>query len=151
MKAVLQRVSEASVTVLDSTVGSIGKGLVILVGVSKEDTPEDADYLLDKILGLRIFPDDAGRMNVNIRDAGGSLLIISQFTLCADCRRGRRPSFDPAAPPGLAETLYNYFVESARKGPAPVATGVFQAMMKVHLVNEGPVTIVLDSTERNRT
>jgi len=151
MKTVLQRVSQASVTVLDSTVGTIGVGIVVLLGVSKEDTTSDADYLLDKILGLRIFPDDAGKMNINIGDAGGSLLIISQFTLCADCRKGRRPSFDAAAAPDRAEALYNYFVSAARKRKVPVETGVFQAMMEVHLVNDGPVTIVLDSTERNRT
>jgi len=118
------------------------------LGVSRQDTTADADYLLDKVLGLRIFSDEAGKMNLNVQQAGGSLLIVSQFTLCADCRKGRRPSFDPAAPPEQAQSLYNYFVESAKRGPVPVETGVFQAMMEVHLVNQGPVTILLDSADR---
>jgi D-aminoacyl-tRNA deacylase len=148
MKLVLQRVSEASVSVLESTVGSIGKGLVILLGVARGDTTSEADYLLDKALGLRIFPDNQGKMNRNVQEAGGALLIISQFTLCADCRKGRRPSFDSAAPPDHAQSLYDYFVEAARRGPVAVETGVFQATMEVHIVNSGPVTIVLDSAER---
>jgi D-tyrosyl-tRNA(Tyr) deacylase len=148
MKLLLQRVSQARVTVNESTSGSIGKGLLVFLGISRTDTSTDADYLLDKLLGLRIFPDEAGKMNRNVQEAGGSLLVVSQFTLYADCRRGRRPSFDPAAPPEQAEALYNYFVESARRGPVPVQTGIFQAMMQVHLINEGPVTIVLDSADR---
>ena len=132
----------------ESTVGSIRKGLVILLGVSKGDTTSDADYLLDKALGLRIFPDNQGKMNRNVQEAGGALLIVSQFTLYADCRKGRRPSFDRAAPPDHAQSLYDYFVEAARRGPVAVETGVFQATMEVHLVNSGPVTIVLDSAER---
>src|SRR5207253_6126715 len=124
---------------------SIGTGVVAHLGISKSDSTSDADYLLDKMLGLRIFPDDMGKMNLNIVQAGGSLLIISQFTLYADCRKGRRPSFDRAAPPDRALALYNYFVESARRGPVRVETGVFQAMMKVKFVNEGPVTIILES------
>jgi D-tyrosyl-tRNA(Tyr) deacylase len=103
---------------------------------------------LDKTLGLRIFPDEAGKMNRNVEQAGGALLVVSQFTLYGDCRRGRRPSFDQAAPPGQALELYNYFVENARRGPVPVETGVFQAMMRVHLVNDGPVTILIDSNSR---
>ena len=150
MKVILQRVSQASVNVLDSTVGAIHSGLVVLLGVSKSDTTADADYLLDKLLGLRIFPDDAGKMNRNVQEAGGALLIISQFTLYADCRKGRRPSFDRAAPAEQAQSLYDYFVRSAKRGPVPVETGVFQAMMDVHLVNQGPVTIVIDSADRNR-
>jgi D-tyrosyl-tRNA(Tyr) deacylase len=118
--------------------------------MSRSDTEADADYLLDKLLGLRIFPDEAGKMNRNVQEAGGALLVISQFTLYADTRRGRRPSFDQAAPPAQALDLYNYFVDSAKRGPVPVETGVFQAMMEVHLVNQGPVTIVIDSADRGR-
>jgi D-tyrosyl-tRNA(Tyr) deacylase len=118
--------------------------------MTRSDTQADADYLLDKLLGLRIFPDEAGKMNRNVQEAGGALLVISQFTLYADTRRGRRPSFDQAAPPGQALDLYNYFVESAKRGPVPVETGVFQALMEVHLVNQGPVTIVIDSADRGR-
>jgi D-aminoacyl-tRNA deacylase len=110
----------------------------------------DADYLRDKILGLRIFPDAEGRMNRNIVDAGGELLIVSQFTLYGDCRRGRRPSFDRAAAPEQAQALYNYFVDVLKAGPVPVQTGLFQAHMDVYLVNDGPVTILIDSAERNR-
>jgi D-tyrosyl-tRNA(Tyr) deacylase len=119
--------------------------LLVFLGVAKSDTAADADYLVDKLLGLRIFSDNAGKMNLNVSQAGGSLLIVSQFTLYADCRKGRRPGFDGAAPPETAASLYNYFVEAARKGPVPVETGVFQANMKVHLVNDGPVTIQIDS------
>jgi len=151
MRLVLQRVREATVTVNGSTVGSIRTGICVLLGISRSDTPADADYLLEKVLELRIFPDDAGKMNRNIREAGGSLLIVSQFTLYADCRKGRRTSFDEAAPPGQAESLYSYFVESARRGPVPVEAGIFQAMMDVHLVNQGPVTIVLDSADRRKS
>jgi D-tyrosyl-tRNA(Tyr) deacylase len=150
MKLVLQRVSAARVDVLGSTVGAIRTGIVALVGIGKSDAVSDADYLLDKLLGLRIFPDEAGKMNLDVRQAGGALLIVSQFTLYADCRKGRRPGFDLAAPPEQAQTLYNYFVESARRGPVPVETGVFQAMMEVHIVNSGPVTIVMDSADRNK-
>ena len=150
MKLVLQRVTKASVLVSESTVGEIGTGLVVFLGIAKADTVEDADYLLDKLLWLRIFPDSEGKMNRNILEAGGELLIVSQFTLYADCRKGRRPSFDAAAPPQQAQTLYDYFVEIARKSPVMVATGIFQAMMKVQLINDGPVTIVLDSEDRKR-
>jgi D-tyrosyl-tRNA(Tyr) deacylase len=148
MKLVIQRVSEASVAVDEAITGSIRTGLVVLLGVGKGDTEEDADYLLDKLLGLRIFPDENGKMNRNIQEAGGSLLIISQFTLYADCRKGRRPSFDAAAPPVEAQALYNYFLEAAMRGPAPVECGVFQASMRVRLINQGPVTILIDSAER---
>ena len=148
MKVVLQRVKEAKVEVNHLTSGSIGVGLLVLLGISKEDSEADAEYLRDKILGLRIFPDAQGKMNRNIQEAGGALLIVSQFTLYGDCRRGRRPGFDRAAPPERAEALYNYFVEIVRSGPVPVQTGVFQAHMEVHLVNDGPVTILIESAER---
>ena len=150
MRVVIQRVSQAHVNVTEGTTGSIGKGLLVLVGVGKEDTIADADYLLDKLLSLRIFSDENGKMNRDVREAGGALLLVSQFTLYADCRRGRRPSFDPAASPQKAQELYDYLVEAARRGPVPVATGVFQAEMQVHLVNEGPVTILIDSADRGR-
>ncbi|HTP30557.1 MAG TPA: D-aminoacyl-tRNA deacylase [Candidatus Acidoferrales bacterium] len=149
MRLIIQRVSEASVIVGDSTAGAIRTGLVVLVGIAKSDDTADADYLADKLLGLRIFPDDFGKMNRNIAQAQGALLIISQFTLYADCRKGRRPSFDQAAPPERAQALYNYFVDTLRRGPVPVETGIFQAMMEVQLVNQGPVTILLDSADRS--
>jgi len=132
----------------DGTAGAIRTGLLVFLGVSRTDTVEDADYLTGKLFGLRIFPDDDGKMNRNVQEAGGSLLIVSQFTLYGDCRKGRRPSFDQAAPPEQARDLYNYFVESARRGPVPVETGVFQATMQVYIVNDGPVTIPIDSAER---
>jgi D-tyrosyl-tRNA(Tyr) deacylase len=148
MRLVIQRVREASVTVNNGTTGSIRTGLLVFLGVSRTDTVEDADYLTGKLLGLRIFSDEDGKMNRDVREAGGSLLIVSQFTLYGDCRKGRRPSFDQAAPPEQAQDLYNYFVESAKRGPVPVETGVFQAMMQVHIVNDGPVTILMDSAQR---
>ena len=132
----------------DGVTGSIRTGLLVFLGVSRTDTVEDADYLTGKLLGLRIFPDEDGKMNRNVQEAGGSLLIVSQFTLYGDCRKGRRPSFDQAAPPDQAQDLYNYFVESAKRGPVPVETGVFQAIMQVHIVNDGPVTILIDSADR---
>jgi D-tyrosyl-tRNA(Tyr) deacylase len=150
MRLVIQRVSEASVVANGSTAGSIRSGLLILLGVAKGDTTADADYLVEKVLGLRIFPDDAGKMNRNVREANGALLIVSQFTLYGDCRKGRRPSFDQAAPPELAQSLYEYFVQAARRGSAPVETGVFQASMDVRLLNQGPVTIIIDSADRTR-
>jgi D-tyrosyl-tRNA(Tyr) deacylase len=150
MRLVIQRVSEASVEVSGCKTGSIGTGLLILLGVAKGDTAADADYLVEKILGLRIFPDDDGKMNRDVQQANGALLIVSQFTLYGDCRTGRRPSFDQAAPPELAQPLYEYFVQSARRGPVPVETGVFQATMEVHLLNHGPVTIVIDTMDRTK-
>ena len=127
MRLVIQRVKEASVTVSGSTTGAIRSGLLVLIGISREDSREEADYMLDKLLGLRIFPDDNGKMNRNIEEAGGALLLVSQFTLYGNCWKGRRPSFDRAAPPPEAQTLYEYFVESARKGSVAVETGTFQA------------------------
>jgi D-tyrosyl-tRNA(Tyr) deacylase len=150
MKLVIQRVSEARVNVNGTAVGAIRTGLVVLVGISKSDTAKDADYLADKVLGLRIFPDDEGKMNRNVAEVNGGILIISQFTLYGDCRRGRRPSFDAAAQPDQALTLYNYFVDAVRKSAVPVETGTFQAMMEVSLVNQGPVTIVIESEERDK-
>lgn len=150
MRLVIQRVREARVVVDGSTVGAINEGLLVLIGIAKSDTAEDAEYLVDKLLGLRIFSDQEGKMNRNIEEAGGSLLLVSQFTLYGDCRKGRRPSFDAAAPPEQAMSLYNRFVELARKGHVPVETGVFQASMQVHLVNDGPVTILIDSADRPR-
>ena len=150
MRLVIQRVSGASVVVDDKTVGSIRTGLVILCGIAKSDAESDVEHLSDKVLGLRIFPDSAGKMNRNIVDAGGSLLIVSQFTLYGDCRKGRRPSFDDAATPLHAQALYNYLVHKLRSGPVPVETGVFQATMEVHLVNQGPVTILMDTADWNK-
>src|ERR1700691_2113503 len=148
MRLLIQRVSEAQVSVDSSTIGSIRSGLLVFVGIAREDSFSDADYAVQKMVGLRIFPDAAGKMNCTVQEAGGSLLLISQFTLYGDCRKGKRPSFDRAAPPAEAQTLYNYFVEAARRGPVPVETGVFQAEMKVRLVNEGPVTIWIDTGDR---
>ena len=145
MRALIQRVTEATVSVDESTIGSISGGLLAFVGISRDDTTHDADYLLGKLLGLRIFPDDAGKMNRSVAEAGGALLLVSQFTLYGDCRKGRRPSFDSAAGPEQALPLYNYFVESAKRGPVPVETGVFQAHMRVHLINDGPVTLLIES------
>ena len=148
MKLVIQRVKEATVTVDGHVTGAIRTGLVVLVGIAKTDTEQDADYLVDKLVGLRIFPDEGGKMNRDLQQAGGSLLLVSQFTLYGDCRRGRRPSFDQAALPDEALALYSYFVERARRSPVPVQTGVFQAAMQVQLVNDGPVTILMDSSDR---
>ncbi|HUB77798.1 MAG TPA: D-aminoacyl-tRNA deacylase [Bryobacteraceae bacterium] len=151
MRLVIQRVKESSVIVNGSTTGSIRSGLLVLIGIGREDTRAEADYMIDKLLGLRIFPDDSGKMNRNVAESGGSLLLVSQFTLYGDCRKGRRPSFDRAAPPQQAQELYEYFVESARRGPVAVKTGIFQTTMEVHLVNDGPVTILLDSDDRRKS
>ncbi len=145
MRAVIQRVSRAEVRVEGRSTGAIGRGLVVLLGVERGDEPADADYLADKVLGLRIFPDAEGKMNLSVADIGGDLLVVSQFTICGDCRRGRRPSFDRAAPPADARRLYEYFVDTVRRRGFQVPTGVFQAYMEVELVNDGPVTILLDS------
>jgi len=145
MRVVIQRVTEARVEVDGRVTGAIGKGLLVLLGFAKTDTEKDAEYLFNKVLQLRVFPDSDGKMNRGLVEAGGSLLIVSQFTLYGDCRKGRRPSFDLAAGTAQAASLYKYFVEIARQGPVPVETGVFQASMKVHLVNDGPVTLICDS------
>jgi len=145
MRAVVQRVTRASVTIEGEVVGRIEHGLVVLLGIARDDTEEDADYLAPKIIALRIFDDAEGRMNVSVKDIGGSLLIVSQFTLYGDVRRGLRPSWSDAAAPEIAEPLYDYFVESSRKLLGRVETGSFRKMMQVELVNDGPVTILLDS------
>ena len=145
MRAVIQRVTRARVTVDGAIVGEIGKGLVVLLGVAREDTKSDAGYLASKIVALRIFDDADGKMNVSVKDVGGGLLVVSQFTLYGDVRRGLRPSWSDAAPPEIAEPLYNEFVESSRKLIEPVETGSFRAMMQVELVNDGPVTLIVES------
>ena len=145
MRALLQRVSRANVAVDDSVVGEIGAGLLILLGVAKSDTSQDAEFLADKILNLRVFPDDAGKMNRSLLESNGDLLIISQFTLHGDCRKGRRPSFYAAAPAEQARALYETFVGLARRSGLRVETGVFKAHMDVSLVNDGPVTLMLES------
>lgn len=147
MRVVIQRVTEAHVDVAGATVGAIRTGLLVLVGVTSTDTQKDAEYLADKIVHLRIFPDDVKRMNRSLLEAQGELLVVSQFTLYGDCRKGRRPGFDEAAPPEQAKTLYDYFVERLRLSNTIVETGVFQAEMEVHLINDGPVTFVLDSNK----
>jgi D-tyrosyl-tRNA(Tyr) deacylase len=145
MRAVIQRVSQASVTVNGELAGSIGPGLLVLLGVGKTDTEQDAEALAQKIVELRVFQDEAGKMNLSLKDTGGSLLVVSQFTLYGDTRKGRRPSFDLAAPPAQARALYEKFVEAARRQGVHVETGVFQAMMSVSLVNEGPVTFLVET------
>jgi D-tyrosyl-tRNA(Tyr) deacylase len=145
MRAVLQRVLSAKVEVNGHVTGSIGRGILVLLGVQQEDTTRDADYLARKIAGLRIFNDAAGKMNRSVIDAGGSLLVVSQFTLYGDCRKGMRPSFDKAARPEKAKELYEYFVTQARNSGIPVETGVFQASMAVSLINDGPVTLICES------
>lgn len=148
MRVVVQRVSEAWVKVDGVTVGSIGAGLLVLAGIGAGDTREQADYLARKIAALRVFPNSEQKMDLDVRQVGGAVLVVSQFTLWGDVRKGNRPSFDRAAAPEFARELYEYFVESVRTAGISVETGVFQASMEVGLVNQGPVTILLD-TERN--
>jgi D-aminoacyl-tRNA deacylase len=145
LKAVVQRVREASVTVDGAVVGAIGPGLLVLLGVAREDAESEASWLVEKILGLRIFEDAAGKMNLSLLDTGGALLVVSQFTLYGDTRKGRRPSFDGAARPEQANRLYEHFVALARERGVKVETGVFQAMMQVSLVNDGPVTLICET------
>lgn len=145
MRAVIQRVSVASVEISNEVVGEIGAGLLVLLGVARDDTREDADYLAEKITNLRVFDDDEGKMNRSLLETVGEMLVVSQFTLYGDVRRGRRPSYSHAAEPEKANELYEYFVERVRSIGLKVETGVFQAMMEVSLVNDGPVTILLDS------
>ena len=148
MRAVVQRVSSARVVVADNTVGEIGEGLMVLLGVEKEDAEADARSLAEKIAGLRIFADEAGKMNLSLLETGGGVLVVSQFTLLGDCRQGRRPGFAAAAPPEEADRLYLCFCELLRQRGLTVATGIFRADMDVHLVNHGPVTFILDSRKR---
>jgi D-aminoacyl-tRNA deacylase len=144
MKAVIQRVNSAHVVVEGKLVGEINRGILVLLGVEKGDGDAQADWLAEKIIGLRMFSDDAGKMNLSLQDVGGSLLAVSQFTLAGNCAKGRRPSFDTAAPPEEGKRLYDYFVEAVRRRGIPTATGIFQADMQVTLVNDGPVTFILE-------
>lgn len=148
MRAVVQRVSRAKVTVNGYPTGEIGLGLLVLLGVGHDDSEEDASYMAAKVAGLRVFEDPDGKMNLSIVDAGGSVLAVSQFTLYGDVRKGKRPSFDAAAPPELARRLYEFFVQQIRAAGLRCETGRFQEMMQVELVNEGPVTILLDSKKQ---
>ena len=145
MKAVIQRVSAARVEVDGDTVGSIDRGILVLLGVERGDQERDADWLARKIVELRIFEDQTGKMNLSLQEIGGEILAVSQFTLAGNCTKGRRPSFDTAAPPDEGKRLYDYFVARVRETGAPVATGIFQADMQVSLVNDGPVTFILES------
>ncbi|MEI8019777.1 MAG: D-aminoacyl-tRNA deacylase [Schlesneria sp.] len=145
MRAVVQRVSRAKVTVEDEVTGEIGRGMLVLLGVSEDDTHDDARYLADKLVSLRIFPDDEGKMNLSLADAGGQMLVVSQFTLLGDCRKGRRPSFIKAARPEIADSLYRTFVVEVQGRGIQTATGHFQTHMDVELVNDGPVTLLVDS------
>jgi D-tyrosyl-tRNA(Tyr) deacylase len=147
MRAVVQRVSRAQVSVNEELVGKIGRGLLVLLGVTHTDANADAEYLADKIAGLRVFADELGKMNQDAGSIGGAILVVSQFTLYGDVRRGKRPSFDAAAPPERARHLYEYFVDRIRAAGLPCQTGRFQEMMQVELVNDGPVTILLDSAK----
>ena len=148
MRAVLQRVTHCSVVVEGREVASIGRGWLVLLGVAKHDTDDDANRLAEKTIGLRAFEDTHGKMNLSVADVGGSILVVSQFTLLGDCWSGRRPSFIEAAEPVDAERLYHYFVRKITQSGLPVQTGIFRADMKVELVNDGPVTLVLDSSKR---
>jgi len=145
MKIVLQRVKRAHVDVAGETVGAIGSGLVVFLGITHTDSGKEADHLADRVVQLRIFSDDTGRMNRSILETEGAFLVVSQFTLYGNCKKGRRPSFDQAARPDQARELYEYFIQRLRQSNRPVETGVFQAEMEVHIVNDGPVTFILDS------
>ncbi|MBQ2845543.1 MAG: D-tyrosyl-tRNA(Tyr) deacylase [Firmicutes bacterium] len=145
MRAVVQRVTEGSVTVEGKITGEINNGFVVLLGVGNEDTEADADYIADKVSNLRVFEDEEGKMNLSLKDVGGEILAISQFTLYGDCRKGRRPGFTEAARPEKAKALYNYFTEKLRSYDIKVGEGIFQAEMLVKIYNDGPVTLLLDS------
>lgn len=145
MRGVIQRVKEAKVVVEEKEYGKIGKGILLLLGIENGDDEKDIEYILKKTIDLRIFPDEKGKMNLTLREIKGELLVVSQFTLLGDCRKGRRPSYSKALSPKMAEKIYNLFVEKARKTGIIVETGVFQAMMEVFLINDGPVTLLLDS------
>lgn len=150
MKFVIQRVSEASVSVDDKIVGAIGKGYLVLIGIGKDDTQEDADFYIRKMIGLRIFEDENGKTNLSLGDVGGQLLLVSQFTLYANCRKGNRPSFIDAGEPAQAEALYQYIIEECKKKVSVVECGEFGADMKVRLCNDGPFTILLDESIRHK-
>jgi D-aminoacyl-tRNA deacylase len=145
MRAVLQRVTRASVKIEEEVIGQVGLGILVLLGIARDDTTEDGRYLVSKIASLRIFDDSHGQLNLSVLETGGELLVVSQFTLHGDARRGRRPSWSEAAPPEIAEPLYNLFVAEAKRVVGKVSTGSFRQMMQVELVNDGPVTILLDS------
>lgn len=147
MRAVIQRVKSASVTVEGKVVSEVSKGLLVFLGVAQEDTPDAVDYMASKIANLRIFEDEEGLMNLSVLDVGGEALVVSQFTLCGDCRKGRRPSFIDAARPEKADPLYQAFMDEISRLGVPVKAGIFQAMMDVELINDGPVTILLDSNK----
>lgn len=147
MRAVVQRVTRGSVSVGGNMVGAVGPGLVILLGVGEDDNHKDIEYLAEKIANLRIFEDDRGKMNLSLLDTGGEALVVSQFTLYGDCRKGRRPNFGGAASPGKGENYYNLFVEALRSRGIKTATGIFGAYMKVEIINDGPVTLLLDSSK----
>ena len=146
MRAVVQRVNEAKVIVGEKVVGAIGRGLLVFVGVGKSDTERDCEWLAEKVSGLRIFEDEEGKMNLSVKDVGGEVLVVSQFTLYGDCRRGRRPSFTEAAPPEEGRELYEKFINLLEKKGLRVEKGIFRAHMYVHLINDGPVTLLLDSS-----
>lgn len=148
MKALIQRVKESHVTVDEHIVGRIGKGLLVLLGVGQDDSKQDAQYLANKIPGLRIFEDSKGKMNNSLIESGGEILVVSQFTLMADCRKGRRPSFTQAAKPDKALELYTYFIELLENQNLKPQSGIFQAMMDIYLINDGPVTLIVDSAEK---
>jgi len=145
MRALIQRVAECSVSVDNETIGKIGKGLLVLLGVATDDTRKEADYLTDKVVNLRIFSDEDGKMNRSLIETGGEMMVVSQFTLLGDCRKGRRPSFIHAAPPEKGNELYMYFVDLVRQKGVGVETGRFGALMAVSLINDGPVTLILES------
>lgn len=145
MRAVIQRVKESSVSVNQAVIGKIDKGLTVLLGVAREDTAKDAEYLADKIVNLRIFEDENGKLNRSLLETRGEMLVVSQFTLLGDCRKGRRPSFINAAPPDKGNDLYEYFVKQVREKDISVQTGQFRAMMEVFLINDGPVTLIMES------
>lgn len=145
MRAVVQRVKKSQVVVNGTVVGSINKGILVLLGVGREDTEEDLKWLVDKVVNLRIFEDDEGKMNKSVKDVNGEILVVSQFTLYGDCRRGRRPSFTQAAPPEKGKLFYEKFIELLKEEKVKVENGVFGAKMEVHLINDGPVTILIDS------
>ena len=147
MRALLQRVTQARVSVGGAVVGEIGAGLLVLLGIAKADTAADAEFLAEKALNLRVFPDEEGKMNRSLLESQGGMLVVSQFTLYGDCRKGRRPGFDAAAPPEQARALYASFVEIARRSAVRVETGMFQAHMEVSLINDGPVTLMLETNQ----